>query len=97
MVEAAGIIIPMMYRLEFQNNNCIGCVKATSPVYWNRVRRFFPDVFEARAKLSREIGCRLVRVKGVRIFLDELDPLDGDRDIEPPIDCSLACNDIFSF
>jgi hypothetical protein len=96
MVEAAGIIIPAMYRLGFNNNNCIGCVKATSPVYWNRVRREFPEVFEARARLSREIGCRLVRVKGVRIFLDELDPKAG-RGVEPAIDCSLACSDIFRF
>ncbi len=86
----------MMYRLGFSNNNCIGCVKATSPVYWNRVRRLFPEVFAARSRLSREIGCRLVRVKGVRMFLDELNPNEGDKEIEPPIDCSLACNDIFT-
>jgi len=34
MVESAGIALPPMYALGFQNNNCIPCVKATSPAYW---------------------------------------------------------------
>lgn len=32
----------------------------------------------------------------MRIFLDELKPNDGEREVEPPIDCSLTCNDIFN-
>jgi hypothetical protein len=98
LVEAAGIIIPAMYRLGFNNNNCIGCVKASSPAYWNRVRRLFPDVFEARAKLSRELGCKLIRgTTGdrPRSFLDELDPNEGGA--EPAIDCSLLCETIITF
>lgn len=94
IVARAGIQLPAMYRLGYVNNNCIGCVKAQSPTYWNRVRRSHPDVFEARAKLSREIGCKLVKGtsgKRERIHLDELDPTLGERDIEPDIECSLLC------
>ena len=72
---SAGILIPAIYDLGYPNANCIGCVKATSPTYWNHVRRMHPEVFASRAEQSRRIGARLVRVKGKRIFLDELDPL----------------------
>jgi len=73
-LEQAGIRLPVMYGLGFENNNCLGCVKATSPIYWQRVRRNFPDVFARRARRSREIGARLVRINGERKFLDELPP-----------------------
>jgi peroxiredoxin len=59
-----GIEPPYVYRLGYPNANCVGCVKATSPTYWNLVRTTFPEVFEERAKQSRELGVRLVRVNG---------------------------------
>lgn len=94
IVDRAGIELPAMYRLGFNNANCIGCVQAQSPSYWNRVRRQFPTVFEARAVLSRELGVRLV--KGTsgdreRLFLDELDPDMGAGEVDPAMDCSLLC------
>lgn len=70
----AGIELPQPYLKGMPNANCLGCVKATSPSYWNLVRREYPKAFEARAKLSREPGVRLVRYQGDRIFLDELPP-----------------------
>lgn len=94
LVNRAGIALPVMYRLGFNNNNCIGCVKAQSPAYWNRVRRHFPDVFAARAALSGELGVRLVKLSTGnrdRISLDELDPEMGAGEIEPKMDCSLLC------
>lgn len=72
-IKKAGVILPWVYK-HFPNANCIGCVKATSATYWNKIREICPDVFNERAEQSRRIGCRLVRVKGKRIFLDELDP-----------------------
>jgi hypothetical protein len=72
MLFAANIEIPEIYKLGYPNANCIGCCKATSPTYWNHVRRVHPEIFDQRAKQSREIGARLVRYKGERIFLDEL-------------------------
>lgn len=72
IIANAGIELPAMYRLGYRNNNCIGCVKATSAAYWAKIRDDFPEIFEERARLSREIGCKLTRYKGERIFLDEL-------------------------
>lgn len=72
MLVDAGIKLPVMYALGYKNNNCIGCVKASSAAYWNKVRQNFPTIFAERAKLSREIGCRLAWMKGKRVFLDEL-------------------------
>lgn len=89
---AAGIELPPMYKLGFRNNNCIGCAKASSAAYWDMVREYFPDVFERRAVLSRELGARLTRIKGKRIFLDEL-PVDIDRGRYPleNISCGPEC------
>lgn len=92
IVTAAGIALPVMYRLGFHNNNCLGCVKATSAKYWAKIRRFFPEVFTRRARQSRAIGVQLVRYKGVRIFLDELPAvIDGDEPEEQNIECGPIC------
>ena len=86
----AGIEIPAMYRLGFENNNCIACVKATSPHYWNRTRKNFPERYRQRAEQSRRLGVRLVRYKGVRIFLDEL-PEDASEKITEDLSCGPQC------
>lgn len=74
ILQDAGLRLPEMYHLGYPNANCIGCVKATSPTYWNLVRTTHPEVFEARARQSRAIGARLARENGMRVFLDELSP-----------------------
>jgi hypothetical protein len=91
ILQDAGIELPAMYRLGYQNNNCIGCVKATSPAYWNKIRKDFPKVFRERAKQSRQIGCKLTRVKGKRIFLDELPEGDFGRYKLEDISCGQEC------
>lgn len=73
-LEEAGIALPAMYGLGYRNNNCRGCVKATSARYWNMIRRDFPDIFAKRAEQSRRLGVKLTRVNGVRAYLDELPP-----------------------
>ena len=50
IIEKAGIKLPEIYSLGFPNANCIGCVKSSSPTYWNLVRKTFPKVFEERAE-----------------------------------------------
>jgi hypothetical protein len=72
MVERAGVTMPVMYRLGFQNNNCIPCVKATSPNYWALVRKQFPAEFDRMAKLSRDLDVRLCRINDERRFIDEI-------------------------
>ena len=74
-IAKAGILEPVMYQLGFDNNNCPGCVKASSPWYWDMIRTHFPEVFKRRCEQSRRLGVRLVEIKHhVRIFLDELPP-----------------------
>jgi hypothetical protein len=92
MLREAGIESPAMYALGFDHNNCLGCVKATSPGYWNRTRKHFPDAFARRAAQSREIGARLVRVDGERVFLDELDPNVGLDESDGDIECGPFCD-----
>lgn len=90
MLQHAGIKPPVMYELGFHNNNCIPCVKATSPAYWALIRLRFPDKFDRMAKLSRELGVRLCRIKEERRFIDEI-PLD--QSIKDPIQpaCDFLC------
>lgn len=88
-----GIRPPAMYEMGYPNANCPGCVKATSPTYWNHVRRVHPDVFKRRADQSRRIGARLVRHNGKRIFLDELPPDAVGRSMKSMhIECGIFCN-----
>jgi hypothetical protein len=91
IIKKAGIRLPTMYALGFENNNCIGCVKAQSPHYWNRVREKFPEVFARRAEQSRRLGARLVKLKGERIFLDEL-PAGETEVIKENLSCGPQCS-----
>lgn len=86
MVREAGIEVPMLYRMGYKNNNCIGCVKGGKG-YWNKVRVDFPSVFLKRAKQERAIGHSCI--KGT--FLDELDPAAGKYQAEPDIACEGHC------
>jgi hypothetical protein len=72
MVQRAGIKLPPMYAMGFQNNNCIPCVKATSPAYWALIRKRFPAEFARMAKLSRDLDVRLCRIDDERRFIDEI-------------------------
>ena len=79
-----------MYDLGYANNNCIGCVKGGKG-YWNKIRVDFPEVFERRAKMEREIGNSILHDKNGMVFLDELDPYAGKMNDEIMDDCSLFC------
>ena len=81
-----GIKRPTMYDLGYSNNNCVGCVKGGMG-YWNKIRTDFPDVFEGRAKLEREVGGSII--KGV--YLDELDPSAGREQTEILDECGIFC------
>lgn len=91
VIQEAGIELPIMYRLGFSNNNCIGCVKSESPYYWNNVRENFPDVFNRRAKQERDLGFALIRHRKKPVFLDELDPnLKSGKNEK--INCDFLCS-----
>lgn len=73
ILKELGIKRPRMYDLGFPNNNCIMCLKAGMGTM-NFTRKNFPEAFEERAKLEREIGHSCLR----KYFLDEL-PEDAGR------------------
>jgi hypothetical protein len=91
IIEKAEIKLPIIYSLGYPNANCIGCVKSSSPTYWNLVRKTFPNIFEERANQSRRIGCKLVKVKGKRKYLDELLETDKGGKIKT-WDCGIFCD-----
>lgn len=97
MIERAGLVLPMMYRLGYHNANCIGCVKGGAG-YWNKIRRDFPEDFTEMALIEECIGpsARLLRhrsgpLKGQRFYLRELHPDAGRYQDEPAIECGAAC------
>ncbi len=86
IVNRLGLEIPMMYRLGFDNNNCIGCVKG-GKYYWNQIRKHFPEQFDRMAKLERSIGHSCIK----DVFLDELDPKSGRKSQEKNMSCDMLC------
>ncbi len=81
-----GVERPVMYDLGYNNNNCVGCVKGGMG-YWNKIRVDFPEVFESRAKLEREVGSSILK----ECYLDELDPNRGRMSDEIPTDYNIFC------
>lgn len=90
MLWKAGIEIPAMYKMGYNNNNCIGCVKGGMG-YWNKIRKDFPEVFNQMAQIERDVGATCLKDKDGRIFLDELPTWRGDPVEEIIPDCSLIC------
>jgi hypothetical protein len=72
MIERAGLMLPLMYRLGYHNANCIGCVKGGAG-YWNKIRRDFPEDFEEMAQIEESIG------PGARLLRHRSGPLKGQR------------------
>lgn len=92
MLNEVGIALPAMYGLGFDNNNCIGCLKARGWRYWNRIRSNFPAVFARRAQQERVLDFTLCRIAGKPVFLDELpESVDDDDDDDIDLSCSLLC------
>lgn len=86
IAKKLGLKRPVMYDMGYNNNNCIGCVKGGMG-YWNKIRVDFPDVFERRAKMERELHGTMI--KG--IYLDELEPTRGWNVKEIMPECGIAC------
>lgn len=93
-LKNAHIEIPMMYKLGYKNNNCIGCVKGSAG-YWNKIRVDFPEMFDKMSKIERKLGVAINKkyVKGerIKVFLDELEPDAGRYAVEPDIECGVLC------
>lgn len=93
IIQDAGIELPVAYK-HIPNANCLGCVKASSPTYWSKIKEVWPEVFAERAEQSRRIGTRLVRYKGKRIFLDELPEGAKGRSMKNMnFECGIFCEE----
>ena len=93
-LQREGLRLPRVYELGYPNANCVGCVKATSPEYWNHVRKVHPQVFAQRAELSDELGVKLARYKGERIALSELPENARGRTMKSMnLDCGIFCEE----
>jgi hypothetical protein len=94
LIHRAGIALPAMYLLGYQNANCIGCPKGGEG-YWNKIRRDFPQRFEAVAAIQEAIGPGAYffrdRETGERYGLRQLPPNKGRYEDEPDISCSFFC------
>jgi hypothetical protein len=87
LLNRLGIKRPVIYDMGYRNNNCIGCCKGGMG-YWNKIRKDFPEVFNERAKLEREIGATCIK----DVYLDELDPDKGKIENEVMEECGIMCN-----
>lgn len=100
MVERAGIKLPAMYLLGYDNANCIGCVKGGLG-YWRAIREDFPEQFERVAQAEENVAAlhgenayilqhRSGPLKGQRFPLREL-PVGKPHRAEPLPSCGLFC------
>lgn len=91
IIADAGINLPVLYGLGFSCNNCIPCVKATSPAYWALVRQHFPAEFARMTELSHRLDVRLTRLEGERAFIDDI---PADHPMMDPIQpaCDFLCH-----
>lgn len=97
MIERAGIELPLMYRLGYQNANCIGCPKGGQN-YWQAIRRDFPEQFVQIQDIQESIGAgasflrfRSGERKGERMALRDLPIGNGNLGEEPSFSCSFVC------
>ena len=92
MVERAGIELPVMYKLGYEHNNCVGCVKGGMG-YWNKIRKDFPEEFKRMADFEKRKGYTVLKEPktGDPLYLHDLDPSRGRFADEPKIECGIQC------
>ncbi len=91
ILQRANIELPAMYKLGYQNNNCIGCVKGGAG-YWNKIRVDFPEQFERMANMEKKIGAKILKIGDERIWLSDLPKDAGDYPREQAIECGIFCH-----
>lgn len=97
IVDRAGILLPITYRIGYDNANCIGCPKGGQN-YWQAIREDFPDRFIQVQKIQEDIGpgayflrFRSGPRKNERMPLSELPPGRGNMADESSFSCSFYC------
>jgi hypothetical protein len=91
ILQRANIELPAMYKLGYQNNNCIGCVKGGAG-YWNKIRVDFPEKFDRMSAMEKKIGAKILKIGDERIWLSDLPKNAGDYPKEKAIECGIFCH-----
>ena len=96
MLWQKGIELPLMYKLGYNHNNCIGCVKGGAG-YWNKIKIDFPEHFKKMSQIEKELGVSVLKhrtldKKGEKLFLEDLKPNMGHYHQEPSITCGIDCH-----
>jgi 3'-phosphoadenosine 5'-phosphosulfate sulfotransferase (PAPS reductase)/FAD synthetase len=93
MIQRAGIELPMMYQMGYENANCIGCVKGGEG-YFRAIALDFPEQFNELADLQESIGPNAYlfrnRDTGERYSLRDIPPGPARRNEKLP-SCSFFC------
>lgn len=97
IIDRAGIQLPIMYRMGYDNANCIGCPKGGQN-YWQAIREDFPERFAQVQKIQEEIGpgANFLRFrsgprKNERMPLSDLPAGRGNMADEASFSCSFFC------
>lgn len=90
-------MLPITYRMGYDNANCIGCPKGGQN-YWQAIRHDFPERFAQVQQIQEEIGpgsyflrYRSGPLKNQRMPLSELPEGRGNMAEEPSFSCSFFC------
>jgi len=62
MIENAGIELPALYKMGYKNNNCLGCVKSSSPAYWKKIAQDFPEMFQRMNDTEKMLGRAVCKI-----------------------------------
>jgi 3'-phosphoadenosine 5'-phosphosulfate sulfotransferase (PAPS reductase)/FAD synthetase len=93
MIERAGIELPLMYRMGYDNANCIACAKGGEG-YFRAIREDFPEQFEDLCQVQDVLGpgsyLHRNRETNVRFSLRELGEGPVRRNEKIPA-CSFFC------
>jgi 3'-phosphoadenosine 5'-phosphosulfate sulfotransferase (PAPS reductase)/FAD synthetase len=85
-IERAGIDLPVMYRLGYDHNNCIPCVKGGRG-YFAAIREDFPEAFARMAAIEERLGASCINGQPLRTL-----PLDIGPDRRSGLgECGLFC------
>lgn len=92
----AGIDLPAMYKLGYNNNNCVGCVKGGIK-YWSRILKDFPEHYWKMASQERKMGVSILRDRrggtSKNLYLDELAKrcITDTEDDSHSMECGVLC------
>ncbi len=97
IIDRVPLVLPRMYRLGYDNANCIGCPKGGQN-YWQAIREDFPEQFVQIKTIQESIGpgayflqFRSGPRKGERMSLADLPAGRGNMADEPSFSCSFFC------